>query len=109
MFFTSLTHTLYKLLETDTKATMSATETYMNATGRVVEPLRGFQPGKIRLHGVYWFAKLATSTKFSIPKNSTVTVIGREGNTLLVEPLIYPIVPLKVITGNLVEPERWTA
>ena len=60
---------------------------YFQAKATVVSPIRGFQEGRIKLHGIFWFARLANPTDFSfVESGSLVTITGRERNTLVVRP-----------------------
>ncbi|MGD1853187.1 MAG: NfeD family protein [Leptolyngbyaceae cyanobacterium] len=53
----------------------------------VVEKIRPHQRGRVNLHGVLWFARMMNAGQPSIPQHSSVKILGRDGNTLLVEPL----------------------
>lgn len=60
---------------------------YFQAKAVVVSPIRGFQEGRIKLHGIFWFAKLAHPNELCLLEcGSLVTIIGRERNTLVVRP-----------------------
>ena len=61
---------------------------YLRSTGVVELPIRIGKKGRIRLCGVYWFARSDNSRIIAIGEN--VRVVGREGNTLVIEPINLP-------------------
>lgn len=58
----------------------------VNQEACVVSDISVFSPGRIRVHGVYWFARLADGLSGIIPKDSVVIVSARKGNMLMVQP-----------------------
>ena len=58
----------------------------LNQEAVVVRAIAPGKKGRISLHGVYWSAKTASTTKSSIPETTNVTVVGRVGLTVIVEP-----------------------
>lgn len=54
--------------------------------GIVEEAIAPTQPGRVRLRGVSWAARLATDSAFNLTVHQPVAVVGRQGNTLLVQP-----------------------
>lgn len=68
-------------------ASAPSSSEYFQKKATVVSSLRGFEEGRIRLHGVFWFARLANPASVgSAECGSLVTVVGRERNTLVVRP-----------------------
>jgi len=65
-----------------------AEELSLFGEGIVVERIEPGGKGRIKLHGVYWNAKLNIPLQWPIPVDTLVTVKGRTGLTLVVEPLI---------------------
>ena len=61
---------------------------YLESIGVVESPIRIGKRGRVRLCGVYWFARSSSDRIIAIDEN--IKVIGREGNTLLVEPVDVP-------------------
>ncbi len=57
---------------------------YFHEQANVVSPIHGRQKGRVQLHGVYWFAKLSDPAADVIQAGSSVAVIDRENNTLIV-------------------------
>ena len=63
---------------------------YFQAKATVVSPIRGFQEGRIKLHGVFWFAISTNPTDVGLVEiGSLVTITGRERNILVVEPFSH--------------------
>lgn len=57
---------------------------YFQEKANVVDPIIGHQKGRVQLHGVYWFARLSDPTAKLVEPGVTVTIVGRESNTLVV-------------------------
>ncbi len=55
--------------------------------GVVVESIEPGGKGRVKLYGVYWSARSSMSLQWSIPVDTPITVQGRRGLTLIVEPL----------------------
>lgn len=53
----------------------------------VVSAIEPGKKGRIRLHGVFWFAKASSDGYGTISEGSIVIEIGRVGNTLIVRPV----------------------
>lgn len=52
----------------------------------VVSAIEPGEKGRIRLHGVFWFACADSSIYGTIPEGALVIEVGRVGNTLIVQP-----------------------
>jgi membrane protein implicated in regulation of membrane protease activity len=61
---------------------------FLQGLGIVEDPIRINKVGRIRLHGVYWFAR-STSDRI-IAVDEEVKVVALNGNTLTVEPICDP-------------------
>ena len=61
---------------------------YLESVGVVESPIRIGKKGRIRLCGVYWFAYANSDRIIAI--NEEVRVVGRQGVTLIVEPIHQP-------------------
>ena len=62
----------------------SPVDAYFQEQANVVSPIYGRHKGRVQLHGVYWFAKLSDSSADVIEVGSSVAVVDRENNTLIV-------------------------
>ena len=71
-------------LKFDARPDVSPSTAYLHARARVVKKVSGHQRGRIRLHDVYWFAKLYNPGEKPVEPGDTVIVVGREDNTLIV-------------------------
>ena len=67
-----------------TKFSFVVLDDYFYEEANVVADIRGSQKGRVQLHGVYWFAKLSDPTANDIQAGSSVSVVDRENNTLVV-------------------------
>lgn len=61
---------------------------YLDSVGVVESPIRIGKKGRVRLCGVYWFARSSSDRIIAI--GETVKVASRYGNTLNVEPIDTP-------------------
>lgn len=61
---------------------------YWESVGTVESPIRIRKKGRIRLCGVYWFARSNSDRIIAIDEE--VRVVAREGITLIVEPINTP-------------------
>lgn len=62
----------------------SRIDDYFHEQANVVSPIYGRQKGRVQLHGVYWFAKLSDPTADVIQSGSSVAVVNKENNVLIV-------------------------
>lgn len=56
-------------------------------TGYVDQPIRPHHPGRIRYQATYWFG-ICNGNVRSLPRGTEVNILGRQGNTLIVEPAV---------------------
>ena len=75
-------------LSTEQAAPSGNVMSYLESVGIVESPIRIGKRGRIRLCGVYWFARSTSDRIIAIDEN--IKVIGREGNTLIVAPVDNP-------------------
>ncbi|MEM7065978.1 MAG: NfeD family protein [Cyanobacteria bacterium P01_B01_bin.77] len=61
---------------------------YLDSVGVVESPIRIGKKGRVRLCGVYWFARSNSDRIIAI--GETIKVISRYGTTLNVEPIDVP-------------------
>lgn len=61
---------------------------YLDSVGVVESPIRIGKKGRVRLCGVYWFARASSDRIIAI--GETVKVVSRYGTTLNVEPIDLP-------------------
>ena len=59
---------------------------FSEGQGTVVNAIEPGKKGRIRLHGVFWFACTKSGKYETIPEGSLVVGVGRVGNTLIVQP-----------------------
>lgn len=90
MYFTNL---LRKFLDVDSMASNQTSPSpnvmsYLDSTGVVESPIRIGKKGRIRLCGVYWFARSHSDRIIAIDEH--VRVVSREGLTLIVVPIDTP-------------------
>lgn len=52
----------------------------------VVSAIEPGEKGRIRLHGIFWFACADSASYGTIPEGASVIEVGRVGNTLIVRP-----------------------
>ena len=64
---------------------------FMEAQGRVIEPIQPHAAGRVKLQGVSWLARCADTLIHPLPVDTPIQVIDRIGLTLLVRPLITPV------------------
>ncbi|MGB3571363.1 MAG: NfeD family protein [Phormidesmis sp.] len=57
---------------------------YFQEKANVVKSISGCEKGRVQLHGVYWFARLANPMDDAIEPGCRVAVVGRENNMLIV-------------------------
>ena len=55
--------------------------------GYVEQPISPNHPGRIRYQANYWFG-ICNGGVRSLPRGTQVNIIGRQGNTLIVEPAV---------------------
>jgi membrane-bound ClpP family serine protease len=60
------------------------------AQGKVEQTITPIKAGRIRFQGSFWKAELADADHRTVKPNESVQVVGRQGITLLVVPLILP-------------------
>ena len=77
---------LWDFLGTGSRRQASAERGILNAQGFVEEAISTNGEGRVRLHGVYWLAKAEGSCQQSLTVGTAVTVLRREGLTLVVQP-----------------------
>lgn len=73
-----------------------AHETYLEGCGDVTESILPGCTGRIWLHGVYWYARTPSPTLRVIPVGSKVSVLNRQGLTLLVQLVQLPAQPVTI-------------
>ena len=57
--------------------------------GEVEQAIAGHLPGRVKVMGVSWAARLCIpDARYVLARGTTVTVLGRRGNTLLVLPYV---------------------
>ncbi|MBE9066628.1 NfeD family protein [Leptolyngbya cf. ectocarpi LEGE 11479] len=64
----------------------SADRGILNAQGFVEDVILANGQGRVRLHGVYWLARVEKSCQQSLDEGTVVTILRREGLTLVVQP-----------------------
>ncbi len=69
------------------RKTLSPLDSYWQATSTVVESILPGGTGRIRLYGIYWYARTIKPLASTICSGTDVKVIGRDGLALLVHPL----------------------
>ncbi|MGC1527866.1 MAG: NfeD family protein [Phormidesmis sp.] len=57
---------------------------YFQEQANVVKSIAGCKKGRVQLHGIYWFARLADPMSDAIEPGCRVTVLRRENNLLIV-------------------------
>ncbi len=63
---------------------VSPVDGYFQEKASVIKSVSGYEKGRVQLHGVYWFARLADPMDDAIEPGCRVTVVGRENNMLIV-------------------------
>ena len=76
------------------RARWQAHETYLEGCGDVTESILPGRTGRIWLHGVYWYACTPSPMLRVIPVGSKVSVLDRQGLTLLVQLVQLPAQPV---------------
>ena len=87
MFLLSLFKQLQRLVTT---VPSSPTQGYMGAHGIVTETIVPGRKGRIRVHGVHWYGRLAAPVTATIPAGSIISVLHRDSLTLTVQLVSLP-------------------
>ena len=69
------------------KQKISPLDSYWQATSTVVESILPGRTGRIRLYGIYWYARTIKPLASTIRSGTNVKIIGRDGLSLLVHPI----------------------
>lgn len=76
---------------TDTLPSVNQSLVFMEAEGKVIEPIGPTNSGRVQLQGVSWLARCADTLLHPLPVGTPVQVIDRVGLTLLIRPLAMPV------------------
>lgn len=60
---------------------------FMEAHGRVIEPIKPNATGRVNLQGVSWLARCPDTLLHPLPVDTPIQVVDRVGLTLLVRPI----------------------
>lgn len=83
---------------TKTHAPISPATPYIRTQGIVTEAILPGSKGRIRVHGVYWYGRVAAPVTQTIPAGSIISVLHRDGLTLTVQLVSLPpanVLPFK--------------
>ena len=86
----SIRSQLASIFHIDTSSPVPQTSSFMEAHGRVIEPIKPNCTGRVKLQGVSWLARCNDTLLHPLPVETPIQVIGRVGLTLLVRPLAMP-------------------
>lgn len=84
---------LAAIFHIDTSSPTPQALRFMEAHGRVIEPIKPNSTGRIKLQGVSWLARCSDTLLHPLPVDTPVQVIDRVGLTLLIRPLAIPVIP----------------
>lgn len=86
----SIRSKLAAIFHVDTPSPTPQAMSFMEAYGRVIEPIKPNSNGRIKLQGVSWLARCSDTLLHPLPIDTPIQVIDRVGLTLLVRPLAIP-------------------
>lgn len=82
------------IFSSDTTPHASQAFSFMEAQGKVIEPIGANATGRVQLQGVSWLARCADTLLHPLPVDTPVQVIERVGLVLLIRPLAMPVTPV---------------
>ncbi|MEM9807884.1 MAG: NfeD family protein, partial [Cyanobacteria bacterium P01_D01_bin.56] len=86
----SIRSKLAAIFHIDTSSLTPQALSFMDAHGRVIEPIKPNSTGRIKLQGVSWLARCSDTLLHPLPIDTPIQVIDRVGLTLIVRPLAIP-------------------
>lgn len=92
------------IFDIDTTPHRCQNMSFMEAQGRVAEPIDPNAVGRVQLQGVSWLARCQDTLLHPLPVNTPVQVVDRVGLTLLIRPVAMSVTPLRKASsvGDLV-------
>ena len=81
------------IFDIDTTPRRSQSLNFLEAQGRVTEPIAPNDVGRIQLQGVSWLARCTDTLLHPLPINTPVQVVGRVGLTVLIRPVAVAVHP----------------
>ena len=88
-----------------TNRSVSPATPYIGTQGIVTKAIHPGNKGRIKVHGVYWYGRVAAPVTQTIPAGSIISVLHRDSLTLTVQLISLP--PANVLPFKAPKPHQF--